>query len=325
MQFPVNLPVAGINATVADHFEMLFRDMADEARYELHDRKGLFNICAIFVAVVMEGDKVAIIFVNPGGGNDGTPQIAPDVFYGSFGVAFIWSGIDIETVFVFPVTAGFHLFEGRTDSGFHFVQQGSAESIAKVCIVKMADIPPETVIAVTAFRNKAVNVGIPFQVSAKGVKNHDKTGSEIHGFVLFEKHAGNNAVNSMKKAVKEGAVIQEKIPELFVNGENTVAVRGIDEFKGHGGSALHGIKVAAGRTEAAVAAERDKFQLSAVGTAVHGTARGRVTTVDHFINIFHLRISGVKSILYFFVMVCKNILKYVHETIMQENDTKRNP
>ena len=56
------------------------------------------------------------------------------------------------------------------------------------------------------------------------MKNRDKTGSEIHGFVLFEKHAGNNAVNSMKKAVKEGAVKEEKVPELGINGKDTMPV-----------------------------------------------------------------------------------------------------
>ena len=45
----------------------------------------------------------------------------------------------------------------------------------------------------------------------------------------------------MEEAVKQCLVIQEEIPEQFVNGENTVAVREIDEFKGHGGSALDGI------------------------------------------------------------------------------------
>ena len=37
--------------------------------------------------------------------------------------------------------------------------------------------------------------------------------------------------------------------------------------------------ISAGRTEAAVTAERDKFKLAAVGTAEHGTAKRRITTV----------------------------------------------
>lgn len=105
----------------------------------------------------------------------------------------------------------------------------------------MADIPPETVVAVAAFRNEAVDVGVPFQVPAKGVEDHDKAGSEVHGLVLLGEHAGNDAGYSVEEAVEEGAAIQEEIPELPINGKNTMPVGNIDQFKGHGGSALHGI------------------------------------------------------------------------------------
>ena len=168
---------------------MLFWDMSDKAPYELHNRKSLFNISVIFVAVVMEGNKVSIIFVNPGCDSNGTPQTAPNVFYGGFGVTFIWLCIDIETVFVFPVTAGLYLLKRRTGFGFHFIQQSSAESIAQEGIAEVIDIAPETITAVTAFRNQAVDMRIPFQISAKGVKNHDETGSEVHGLILLKEHA----------------------------------------------------------------------------------------------------------------------------------------
>ena len=162
MKFFINFPVPCINAAVADHFEMFFRDMPDETFYELHNRKRFFDIGVIFVAVVMESDKVAIIFVNPGGGNNRASQIAPNVFYGGFGVAFSWLGIDIETVFVIPVTTGLYFFERGTDPGFQFTQQGSAESIAEIGIVEVSGIAPETIIAVTTLRNKAVYMGVPF-------------------------------------------------------------------------------------------------------------------------------------------------------------------
>lgn len=45
----------------------------------------------------------------------------------------------------------------------------------------------------------------------------------------------------------------------------------IDWFKRHRGRALHGIFVAASRTKAAVTAERDEFQFTALGATVHGT------------------------------------------------------
>lgn len=100
---------------------------------------------------------------------------------------------------------------------------------------------------------------VPLQISAKGVEYHDETGSKVHGLILFKKHMGDNAVYGMEETVKEGTVIQEKLPELFINGKNTMTVGDIDQLKGHGRSALHGVEIATGRAEAAVAAERNKF------------------------------------------------------------------
>lgn len=91
------------------------------------------------------------------------------------------------------------------------------------------------------------------------MKDHDKARSEIQGFILFKKQAGNNAVYGMEQAVKERTVMEEKRAELFVNSKNTMAVWDIDQFKGHRGRALHGVEISTGRTKAAVAAERDKL------------------------------------------------------------------
>ena len=46
--------------------------------------------------------------------------------------------------------------------------------------------------------------------------------------------------------------------------------------------------------------------------AIHGTAEGRITTVDHLIDIFHLSLSGMKSIFNFFIIVSKNFLYGFH-------------
>ena len=112
----------------------------------------------------------------------------------------------------------------------------------------------------------------------------------------------------MKKAVEEGTVMEKKIPELLINCKNAVAVTDIYQFKGHTGSAFHGIFIAAGGAETAFAAERDKLKLSAVGTAKHGTTKGRVAAVYHLIDIFHLSLSGMKGIFNFLIMVNKDIL-----------------
>lgn len=60
----------------------------------------------------------------------------------------------------------------------------------------------------------------------------------------------------------------------------------MDKFKSHGGSAFHGVFIAAGRVEAAVTAERDKFEFSTVRAAERG-----LTTVNHFIHIFYDRLT----------------------------------
>lgn len=80
------------------------------------------------------------------------------------------------------------------------------------------------------------------------MKDHDETGSEIHGFILFEKHSGDYTIHRMEKSVEQRAVMKEKLPESSVNGENTVAVSDMNEFKRHRGRAFHGIFIATGRT-----------------------------------------------------------------------------
>jgi len=63
-----------------------------------------------------------------------------------------------------------------------------AEGIAEKSIVEIVDIAPEAVVTVATFGNEAMDVWIPFQIPAKGMEDHDKTWSEVHGLVLFEEH-----------------------------------------------------------------------------------------------------------------------------------------
>ena len=112
----------------------------------------------------------------------------------------------------------------------------------------------------------------------------------------------------MKETVKERAILQEKITEGRINGKNAMTVADINELKGLRGSAIHGIFITAGRAETAMTAERNKFKISAVRTAVHGTTERWITAMNHLIDIFHLSFSGMKSIFNFFIIVSKNLL-----------------
>lgn len=84
----------------------------------------------------------------------------------------------------------------------------------------------------------------------------------------------------MKKAVKQRTVLKKKVTKVLVNGKDAMSMNYVNELEGHRGSALHGVKIPAGGAEAAVAAERDKFQFATVRTAVHCTTKRWVATVD---------------------------------------------
>ena len=80
---------------------------------------------------------------------------------------------------------------------------------------------------------------------------------------------------------------------VFVGRCADYILRDFNEFKGHRGSAIHGIFITAGSAETTVTTEGNKLEISAV---------------DHLIDIFHLSRSGMKSIFDFFIMICKDLL-----------------
>lgn len=158
-----------------------------------------------------------------------------------------------------------------------------------------------------AFGNETVDMWIPFEVTAKGMQDTDKAGSKTFRFVGGLEHSEDNTAYGRKKTIQKLPVLQKERTELFGDGEDAVPVGDINELEGHGGSSVNGIFNTTGRA------------------AVHGAAKGRVSTVDHFFNILDNGLSWMKKIDHFFVMVSKNVLKYVYRTIMRENEIKRNP
>ena len=188
VQFRINLTVPCIQPAIADHFKMFFRDVADETFYEIHDRQSFLHILVIFMAVIMESNGISIIPINPGCGYDGSAKITTNIFRNDFRVAEIGLGIDIETMFVLAVAFGFYFFKGRSYFAFHFIEESCAESIAEIVVVKVFYMTPEAVITVTAFGKETVDVGIPFEIPAKSMEDHDVAGSKIFGMVQVKKH-----------------------------------------------------------------------------------------------------------------------------------------
>ena len=229
--------------------------------------------------MIVESDRITVIVIDPGSSDDRPAKITTNILSDYFGVTENRFSIDIESMFMFAVTSCCYFFKRRPDPDFQFIEESGAESTAEIVIVKVPDMTPGAVITVTAFGEEAVDMGIPFEIPAKSVEDHDISGSEIFGLIELEKHTGDDTGNRMEETVQERAVLEEKGTEIFINGKDAMAMADIDELKKHRGGAFHSVFITAGRAETAAATERDEFQLAAVGTAVHGTAKGRIAAV----------------------------------------------
>lgn len=97
----VGISVPGIDAIVADHLEMMLRDMANKTLDKIHSRDCFGNQLVIFMTVIVEGDGIKgfVIGVDSGGSDNRATEIATDIFEDLFGVTFFGFGINIEAVF----------------------------------------------------------------------------------------------------------------------------------------------------------------------------------------------------------------------------------
>ena len=68
-------------------------------------------------------------------------------------------------------------------------EKSCAESISQIIVVKLFYMATEAVITVTAFRKETVDVGIPFEIPAESMEDHDIAGSIVLGMVQVEKYS----------------------------------------------------------------------------------------------------------------------------------------
>lgn len=68
-------------------------------------------------------------------------------------------------------------------------------------IVEMCFLTPQSTVANSAFRNQAMDIGVPFEVTAKSVQDTNELRGEKFGFVVFVEHTEDNTANGRKKAV----------------------------------------------------------------------------------------------------------------------------
>lgn len=128
MELLVCFAVACIQAAIADHFKMFLRDMPDQTFDEVHNRDRFLYIFIIFVSIVMKSDHRTIIFVDPGSGDHRTPQIASDIFDGSFRITRGRLGINVKSLLMRRITEGFDLFERIAQPLVHLIKESGTES-----------------------------------------------------------------------------------------------------------------------------------------------------------------------------------------------------
>ena len=68
------------------------------------------------------------------------------------------------------------LFKGIADFGMQFVQKGGLKGVTQEFVVEVFFMTPAKRIPNPAFRSETMDMGMPFQVPAKGMKDTDNPG-----------------------------------------------------------------------------------------------------------------------------------------------------
>ena len=154
--------MSGVNSIIANHFKLCFRNVLNKSGNKIKSRDFFNNVFVIFVSVVMKSHGISVIGIDSGSSNNRTSQVASNVFSNCFRITKIWFCMNIETVFTMIVNQRFHTFKRIAKFAMKFVQECSTKGITEKSVIKMRDFAPKVVVAKPTFRDKAVNMSIPF-------------------------------------------------------------------------------------------------------------------------------------------------------------------
>lgn len=74
-----------------------------------------------------------------------------------------------------------------------------------------------------------------------------------------------------------------------------------------------------------MAAKRDKFKISAMGTAIHDTTIRGIIAVDDLFNVFHDNRSWFYIVFNYFIIISEHFLYHIHEIIMKQSRAESKP
>ena len=104
-----------INTIVTNHFEVLVRDMNNQAFYKVNNGEAFCNRLMILMPGVMKCHGVTIIRINSGGSNNRSSEISADILNGDIWRTEIGFSTDIKTIRVILVNLVFKFKERRTE------------------------------------------------------------------------------------------------------------------------------------------------------------------------------------------------------------------
>lgn len=104
-----------INTVVTNHFEVLVRDMNNQAFYKINDGEAFCNRLVILMPGVMKRHGATIVRINSGGSNNRSSEISADILNGDIWRAEIGFSPDIKTIRVILVNLVFKFKERRTE------------------------------------------------------------------------------------------------------------------------------------------------------------------------------------------------------------------
>ena len=103
-----------INTVVTNHFEVLVRDMNNQAFYKINDGEAFCTRLVILMPGVMKRHGVTIVRINSGGSNNRSSEISADILNGDIRRAEIGFGTDIKTIRVILVNLVFKFLKRRS-------------------------------------------------------------------------------------------------------------------------------------------------------------------------------------------------------------------
>ena len=104
--------------------------MNDKTLNKINGRNSFNNEFVILMSVVMKGDVGARIGVDPGSGNDGSAEIATDVFRYNGRITVIRLGVNVEAFAMVLINGSFDFLKGGTEFIMETIKQSGTEGIA---------------------------------------------------------------------------------------------------------------------------------------------------------------------------------------------------